>query len=69
MIITDPIAILYQPNALKPYLFKIFIKNLMANTPTTKAMNIEYSWSIPTGCLIKIEGNWIPLDNYRRFEE
>lgn len=35
---TAPIIILYQPNPLKPCLFKTPIKNLMAKMATMKAM-------------------------------
>lgn len=28
-------------------------------------MNVEYQFGLWKGCLIKIDGNWISIDNYR----
>lgn len=32
---------------------------------TYSKMEVEGSWGIMTGCMVKVDGKWAPLDNVR----
>lgn len=32
-----------------------------------KIMGFETYWSLSTDCMIKVKGQWVPLENYRAF--
>jgi len=34
----------------------------------TKGMGFPHKWGIFSGCMIEVNGSWMPLDNYRYFE-
>jgi hypothetical protein len=36
---------------------------------TANAMSVNYKYSFYTDCLIEINNKWIPLNNYREFNE
>jgi len=33
-----------------------------------KLMGVEYRWGIATGCMIKHDGRFVPLKNFREFQ-
>jgi len=34
----------------------------------TKDIGFSHKWGIWSGCMIEVNGSWMPLDNYRYFE-
>ena len=36
---------------------------------TTAAMQLDSRWGVWTGCLVEVDGEWLPLDLYRENRE
>lgn len=48
------------------FLFNILLSNVC--TVTTKIMNKDSSYTFMTGCMIKVNNEWLPIDNYRKID-